>query len=567
MAVVTAPLASSRSSGTALLALAIGLFLVAFLVVPVATVVYVAFTEKGGGAFTLINFLDFVRTELFVRSFWNSVYVSAMTVLWSSAFALPLAYLTTRFEFRGAMLVHTLGFLPLIMPPFVGAVAMQLLFGRNGTVNLLLDEYFDFKIGFMEGLNGVIFLQAIHYFPFILVNLSAALRNIDRSMEEAAQNLGSHGLRLFRRIALPLALPGYVAGASLVFVKVFDDVASPLLLNVKEMLAPQAYLRITSIGIDDPMGYVIAVVLIVIAVVTMWASAQVLKGKDYATVQRGGGGLARRRLNGRQSVLAYAVVLLILVLVLAPHVGLLLLSFATVWSFSPLPDGYTFAHYARVLGDSSTYITNTLLYSGLAAAIDVVLGGAIAYLVLRTRLPGRTILDWGAGAALAVPGVVLGIGYLRAFYGVRLPDGTPLATLWIVIVLAIAIRRLPYALRAAYAALQQISLSLEEAAENLGATKSRTVRRIVIPLMTGGLLAGFVTSFATAAVELSAVLMLVQNNSDAPLSYGLYVLMQTPAGRGAGAALGVIAVIIVAICMALSQFVADRSQRARGMDI
>ena len=567
MAIVTAPLAGSRSPGAALLALAIGLFLVVFLVVPVATVVYVAFTDKGGGEFTLVNFLDFVRTELFVRSFWNSVYVSAMTVLWSSAFALPLAYLTTRFEFRGAMLVHTLGFLPLIMPPFVGAVAMQLLFGRNGTVNLLLDEYFDFKIGFMEGLNGVIFLQAIHYFPFILVNLSAALRNIDRSMEEAAQNLGSHGLRLFRRIALPLALPGYVAGASLVFVKVFDDVASPLLLNVKEMLAPQAYLRITSIGIDDPMGYVIAVVLILIAVATMWASARVLKGKDYATIQRGGGGLTRRTLNGRQALLAYAVVLLILALVLAPHLGLLLLSCATVWSFSPLPDGYTFAHYARVLGDSSTYITNTLLYSSLAAGIDVLLGGAIAYLVLRTRLPGRTILDWGAGAALAVPGVVLGIGYLRAFYGVRLPDGTSLAALWIVIVLAIAIRRLPYALRAAYAALQQISLSLEEAAENLGATKSRTVRRIVIPLMTGGLLAGFVTSFATAAVELSAVLMLVQNNSDAPLSYGLYVLMQTPAGRGAGAALGVIAVIIVAVCMALSQLVADRSQRARGMDI
>jgi iron(III) transport system permease protein len=558
---------SHRLPGAALLALAIGLFLVAFLVVPVATVIYVAFTEKGGGGFTLVNFLDFARTDLFVRSFWNSIYVSAMTVLWSSAFALPLAYLTTRFEFRGAGLVQTLGFLPLIMPPFVGAVAMQLLFGRNGTVNLLLDEYFDFKIGFMEGLNGVIFLQAIHYFPFILVNLSAALRNIDRSMEEAAQNLGSHGLRLFRRIAFPLALPGYVAGASLVFVKVFDDVASPLLLNVKEMLAPQAYLRITSIGIDDPMGYVIAVVLIVIAVATMWGSAQVLKGKDYATTQRGGGGLARRPLTGRQSILAYTLVLLILALVLAPHVGLLLLSLATVWSFSPLPDGYTLAHYTRVLGDSSIYITNTLLYSGLAAAIDVVLGGAIAYLVLRTRLPGRSILDWGAGAALAVPGVVLGIGYLRAFYGVKLPDGTPLAALWIMIVLAIAIRRLPYALRAAYAALQQISISLEEAAENLGATKSRTVRRIVIPLMTGGLLAGFVTSFATAAVELSAVLMLVQNNSDAPLSYGLYVLMQTPAGRGAGAALGVIAVIIVAVCMGLSQLAADRSQRAKGLDL
>lgn len=558
---------TARSPGQIALALAIALFLGLFLVVPVATVVYVAFTEKGGGAPTLVNFLDFARTELFVRSFWNSVYVSAMTVVWSSALALPLAYLTTRFEFRGAMLVQTLGFLPLIMPPFVGAVAMQLLFGRNGSVNLLLDEWFDFKIGFMEGLNGVIFLQAIHYFPFILVNLSAALRNIDRSMEEAAQNLGAHGVRLFRRIALPLALPGYIAGASLVFVKVFDDVATPLLLNVKEMLAPQAYLRITSIGIDDPIGYVISVVLILVAVATMWATALVMKGKDYATAQRGGGGLARRQLRPREAAIAYFVVILILALVLAPHVGLVLLSFATVWSFSPLPDGYTLAHYARVLGDSSVYIKNTLLYSGLAAAIDVVIGGAIAYLVLRTRLPGRQWLDWAASAALAVPGVVLGIGYLRAFYGVKLPDGTPLAALWVVIVLAIAIRRLPYALRAAYAALQQISVSLEEAAENLGATKARTVRRVVVPLMTGGLLAGFVTSFATAAVELSAVLMLVQSNSDAPLAYGLYVLMQTPAGRGAGAALGVIAVIIVAICMWLSQLAADRSQRARGLDI
>jgi iron(III) transport system permease protein len=556
-----------EAPGQLALALAIAVFLGVFLVVPVAAVVYVAFTEKGGGALTLVNFVDFARTDLFVRSFWNSVYVSAMTVVWSSVLALPLAYLTTRFEFRGAMLVQTLGFLPLIMPPFVGAVAMQLLFGRNGTVNLLLDEWFDFKIGFMEGLNGVIFLQAIHYFPFILVNLSAALRNIDRAMEEAAQNLGSHGLRLFRRIALPLALPGYIAGASLVFVKVYDDVATPLLLNVKEMLAPQAYLRITSIGIDDPMGYVISVVLILVAVATMWATALVMKGKDYATTQRGGGGLARRTLKPREAVLAYAVVILILALVLAPHVGLVLLSFATVWSFSPLPDGYTLAHYVRVLGDSSVYIRNTLLYSGLAAAIDVAIGGAIAYLVLRTRVPGRQWLDWAASAALAVPGIVLGIGYLRAFYGVKLPDGTPLAALWIVIVLAIAVRRLPYALRAAYAALQQISVSLEEAAENLGATKARTVRRIVVPLMTGGLLAGFVTSFATAAVELSAVLMLVQSNSDAPLSYGLYVLMQTPAGRGAGAALGVIAVIIVAVCMALAQLAADRSQRSRGLDI
>lgn len=557
--------AFSATPGQIALALAIAAFLLVFLVLPVATVIYVAFTEKGTSTFTLVNFYDFVRTELFMRSLWNSFYVSAMSVVWASVLALPLAYLTTRFAFRGAAIVQTLGFLPLIMPPFVGAVAMQLFFGRNGSINLLLDDWFGFKIDFMEGLNGVIFVQSVHYFPFILINLSAALRNIDRAMEEAAQNLGSSGFRLFRRIVFPLALPGYLAGASLVFVKVFDDLATPLLLNVKDMLAPQAYLRVTSIGIADPMGYVISVVLIIASVLAMWLSALALRGRDYATTQRGGGGLARRVMRPHEAVLGYGVVILILALVLAPHLGLLLLSFATIWSFSPLPDAYTVAHYSRVFGESSLYIKNTLIYAALAGGIDVVLGVAIAYLVLRTKLIGREWLDWMASAALAIPGVVLGIGYLRTFYGVTLPDGTPLASLWITIVLALAIRRLPYALRACHAALQQISVSLEEAAENLGATKARTVRRIVVPLMTGGILAGFVTSFATAAVELSATLMLVQSNSDAPLAYGLYVFMQSAAGRGPGAALGVVAVVLVAACTFLSHLIVERSQKAKGM--
>jgi iron(III) transport system permease protein len=554
----------SASAGQVAAASLIAAFLAVFLVLPVGTVMYVAFTEKGTGAFTLVNFADFFRTELFVRSFWNSVYVSAMSVVWASALALPLAVVTTRFAFRGAALVQTLGFLPLIMPPFVGAVAMQLLFGRNGSVNLLLDEHLGFKIPFMEGLNGVIFVQSLHYFPFILINLSAALRNIDRAMEEAAQNLGSTGFRLFRRIVFPLAMPGYLAGASLVFVKVFDDLATPLLLNVKDMLAPQAYLRVTSIGIADPMGYVISVVLVVASVVAMWLSAVAMRGRDYATTQRGGGGLARRKLSSAESALAWAAVTLILLLVLSPHIGLLLLSFATIWSFAPLPDAYTTAHYARVFGESSLYIRNTLIYASLAGAIDVAIGTAIAYLVLRTKLIGRQWLDWTAMAALAIPGLVLGIGYLRCFYGVQLPGGQPLATLWIMIVLALAIRRLPYALRACHAALQQISASLEEAAENLGADKARTLRRIVVPLMTGGILAGFVTSFSTAAVELSATLMLVQSNSDAPLAYGLYVFMQSAAGRGPGAALGVIAVLLVAACTLAAHLLAERNQRIKG---
>ncbi len=551
-------------SGLHMVALFIALLLIGLLLVPVAQVMIVAFQDPATGAATLQNFVDFFRTSLFRESFWNSFYVSAMSVVVATAIALPLAYITTRFHFAGSVLIQSLGFIPLIMPPFVGAVAMQLIFGRNGTVNLLLRDYLGFDIPFMEGLNGVILVQSIHYFPFILINLSASLRNIDRSMEEAAQNLGSHGMRLFRRIVFPLAMPGYIAGAALVFIKVFDDLGTPLLLNVNNMLAPQAYLRISSIGISDPMGYVISVILVVFSVLSLWASFLFMRGKDYATVQKGGGGMAKRNLKPAEKTLAYGVVIFILLLVLTPHIGLTLLSFGTIWSFAPLPDGYTLQNYVTMWEGSKTFIFNTLLYAGIAATADVILGTAIAYIVLRTNIFGRKGLDYLATAALAVPGVVLGIGYLRTFHSVDVPFvGEPLASWWVVIALALMIRRLPYALRACMAALQQVSLALEEAAESLGATKKRTIYKIVVPLMKGGLLAGFVTSFATAAVELSATIMLVSSNQDAPLAYGIYLFMQTPSGRGAGAALGVVAVLLVAAGTLASQIIIERDKKAK----
>lgn len=268
-----------RLSPIALVGLFIAIILVGFLIYPVLQVIAVAFQNPTTGALTLENFGDFFNSSLFRQSFFNSFYVSALSVIVATVIALPLAYITTRFNFSGSILIQSLGFIPLIMPPFVGAVAMQLIFGRNGTINLLLRDNFGITIPFMEGLNGVILVQSIHYFPFILINLSASLRNIDQSMEEAAQNLGAHGLRLFRRIVFPLATPGYVAGAALVFIKVFDDLGTPLLLNVNNMLAPQAYLRITSVGLNDPMGYVISVILVAFSILSLWASFLVMRAR------------------------------------------------------------------------------------------------------------------------------------------------------------------------------------------------------------------------------------------------------------------------------------------------
>ena len=266
------------------LAALIAVFLMAFLIVPVSRVMVAAF--QGPEGFTLAHFGDFFRTSLFLESFVNSLYVAVGAVVLASLLSVPCAYFLARFDFRGAGLIQALGVVPLVMPPFVGAVAMQLIFGRNGTVNLLLNDWFGFRIPFMEGLNGVIFVEALHYFPFILLNLSASLANIDSSMEESAQNLGARGWTLFRRIVFPLAMPGYVAGAALVFVKVFDDLGTPLLLSQTNLLAPQAYLRITSVGLNDPMGYVISAILVIFSLTAMAASGLVTRGRDYATQQR-----------------------------------------------------------------------------------------------------------------------------------------------------------------------------------------------------------------------------------------------------------------------------------------
>ena len=538
-------------------------FLLLFLILPVGRVVYSAFVELDG-SFTLGHFEAFFSQSLMQESFLASLYVATMSTVFAALIAVPLAYLTVRFQFRGGLLIQTLGVLPLIMPPFVGAVAMQLIWGRSGSINLLLGEWFGIQFPIMEGLTSVIFVEAIHYFPFILMNLTVSLRNIDGAMEEAALNLGCKGWRLFARVIFPLAMPGFVAGSSLVFVKVFDDLGTPLVLGQTNMLAPQAYLRITQVGLEDPMGYVISVIMMLFSILAMVLSARVLAGKDYSTLQKGGASIQKRQLSMWGSMAAYAWIACVLLIVLSPHLGVLLLSFAQVWSYSPVPDAYTLAHYQTVIQDSGNMIQNTLIYCGMAAGLDVILGVTIAYLILRTELPAKKWLDWIATASLAVPGIVLAIGYLRFYKGITLPGTDILFTsTWVLLMLAYAIRRLPYALRSCIAALQQVHISLEEAAESLGANKIRTIRRVLIPLISGGILAGFVTSFMTAAVELSATILLSSAESQAPMSYGIYLYMQSVAGRGPGAALGVIAIIVVAFGTYVSHRVTASQETAK----
>jgi iron(III) transport system permease protein len=518
-----------------------------FILYPLIRVLYVAFTEEG--TLSLAHFVNFFDRALFKESFLNSLFAGVMAVIFGSLISLPLAFFTIKYDFKGRTLIQTLGVLPLVMPPFVGAVALQLILGRSGMINLVLLNWFDTAIPFMEGLRGVILVQTLHYFPFIFLNASASLANVDPSLEEMAQNLGAHGFRLFRKVTLPLMMPGYVAGALLVFIRVIDDLGTPLMLNYTKMLAPQAYLRVTTIGVEDKAGYVICVIMVVLSLLSLWAAMKFLSLSEYAMVQRGGTGTPiSKKIGGWKLAFVLIFSFFILGISLLPHLGIFVLSFAKIWSFSILPKTYTLSHYVEIFFRTPHFVKNTLLYCLLAAVIDVILGSIIAFLLIRGRVLGKGLLDAVSTMPLAIPGVVLATGYLRVFHGTPLPFfHQPLTSLWFILVIAYSARRLPYTLRSCYASIQQIHVSLEEAALNLGANRRRTFFKVTFPLMTGGLIAGGLLAFITSSVELASTIMLVPRMEYGPLSYGIYIYMQSAVGRGPGAALGVVAILLVAI--------------------
>jgi iron(III) transport system permease protein len=519
--------------------------LIAFILYPVLRVLWIALSDETGNL-TLIHFLNFFRRPLFREALWNTLVSGLLVVVFSGLLSLPIAYIIARYEFRGKLLLQTAATLPLVIPPFVGAVALQLILGRSGMINLLLMRWFDATIPIMEGLAGVVLVQTLHFFPFILLNTVVSLSNIDPSMEEMAQNMGCHGFRLFRRITLPLLLPGFVAGSLLTFIRAIDDLGTPLMLNYNNLLAPQAYLRITTVGMDDVDGYVVCVVLVVLSLVSLLAARKYLGLAEYATVQRSAP--VTRRLQGKKAFLVWLFCGAILGVSLLPHIGILLLSFSKVWSFTLLPTTYTLGNFAEILFRAPHFIKNTLLYTLLAAGLDIILGAAIAFLLLRSRLAGRNLLDAIATLPLAIPGVVLAVGYLRVFHGWDFPGlGAPLTSSWVILVIAYTMRRLPYTVRASYAALQQVHISLEESAQSLGANRLKTFMKITLPMITGGLVAGGLIGFVTSCVELASTIMLVPRIELGPISYGIYIYMQSPLGRGAGAALGVVAILLVSL--------------------
>ncbi len=525
-------------------------FLAAFLVAPVALTVRDAFVERvdGRDQFTLAYILDVFRDPVLLGSLGNSLVIAAAVTALSLALAGPLALIAARFEFRGKALLSALLLVPLILPPFVGAIGMQQVLGRYGTINALLIDAgwvsLESPIDFLGGarLWGVIVIEALHLYPIVYLNVTAALANLDPAMEQAADNLGAGPWTRFRRIVLPLIRPGLFAGSTIVFIWSFTELGTPLMFEYTQVAPVQIFWGIQEI--DSPRPFALVVVVLAISAACYLLGRATLGRRSYTATTRASVGAATRRLGAPAGLLAAAPFVIITALAVLPHLGVVVTSLTQpgAWYMTALPEAFTLDHYVGEQGAlqhdlAVGSIRNSLGYAVLAMAVDIVLGLAIAWLVVRGRVLGRNLLDAAAMLPLAVPGLVMAFGYvamsttLVQWFEANDLDPPPLLAIMgenpnpvLFLVIAYAVRRLPYVVRSAAAGLEQTPVELEEAAAVLGASRATRLRRVIGPLIMANLIAGGLLAFSFAMLEVSDSLILAQTREHYPITKAIFVL-------------------------------------------
>ncbi|MCE9519444.1 MAG: iron ABC transporter permease [Verrucomicrobia bacterium] len=533
------------------------LFFACFFVAPIWTTLRVAFADAHGG-FTMDHIWEVFRNPLYREGLWNSFLLGVFSTLGCVLLGLPLALIYTRYDFPGKSAFNSLLLLPMIIPPFVGAIGVRAMMGQAGAFNSLL-----IKLGLMSAehpvdwlgnsqMTGMIILNVLTRFPILYLNATAALANLDPALEEAAANLGCKPAARFRKIILPLIMPGVFAGGTIVFIWSFTDLGVPLVFDFDRVTAVQIFNLLKDIS-GNALPYALVVVMLVFTVLCYALSKMLFERGNAA-----GGG---RAVTGRETIklptgATWLCTLLFVVtigVISLPHLGVLLLSVSTDWYRTVLPEGFTLQHYREVLSYDLTLraIANSVKYATLATLLDLVLGVSVAYVCVRTKIWGRQILDAMAMLPLAVPGLVMAFGYLamaregEGFHFLMIGENPA-----ILLIIAYAVRRLPYVVRSASAGFQQINPALEDAAQNLGASPLKALGKITLPLIAPNLIAGGLLAFSFAMLEVSDSMILAQQAAHFPITKAIYQLVSS-LGNGPflAAALGVWAMVFLGITL------------------
>jgi iron(III) transport system permease protein len=551
----------SRTKAILLSAIVVALLSV-FFVYPAGMVVrqaFVATRADGSAAWTLEFLLAVFANPVYREGMWNALALGAVSTAVTLLIAFPLALVGHRWDFTGKSVLGVLVLAPLILPPFVGAVGVKQMLGVNGAVNALL-----IKAGLMDAamphdwlahgrFAGIVIMNALHLYPILYMNIAAALANLDPAMEQAAENLGAPPWKRFLRITLPLAMPGVFAGSSLVFIWSFTELGVPLVFDYARVAPVQIFDGLKGLE-NNPIPYALTAILLIISALVFAVAKLVLGRSPLGTAPRPKGRSSSPRVRGWRAALCALLFSGVFLVASIPHLGVLLLSLAGRWYGTIIPDELTLRHYIEALGNGLVVpsIQNSLLYAGCATVVALAVGLSVAWVVVRSRLRFRGLLDTFVMLPLAVPGLVMAFGYLalsqqgKPFHFLVGAGGSP----FLLLVIAYAIRRLPYIVRAAVAGLQQSNPVLEEAAQSLGATPLRAMTRVAIPLIGANLAAGCILAFAFAMLEVSDSLILAQQAQHYPITKAIYTLLSTLGnGTELAAALGVWAMVFLSVAI------------------
>ena len=572
--------------------------LIGFLVLPLSSLVIQGFKFEGG--LSLNWFIDILTSPEYVslqsrggRMFevrrgvmylWgydhgillNSLMVALTVTLFCSIIGIGVAMIMGRYEFKGKAVFKVILLIPLLATPFVNAYVVGKVFNAQfGLLNWLLVDLLrilPWRVS-IDGLVGLVVVQTLTYYPIVYTNVLSSLNNIDPSLEEMAENLGSTGFRLFRTVTFPLFLPGLVAGAIITFIFSLEDLgapigfigatANPLSKNVASYQIYASF-REALTGDISPKVSALALLIMVITVLSYALVKYYTSRRSYTMISKGGRWSPRLR-KPRTGIQLFIVggLLLLFILGAMPQLGTFVLA-STNWANSGTFPTRITGEYFKALTtnrDVVRAILNSLGYSVVAVVIMIVVGSSISYVVAKRDIPTKSLLDLLATVPVSVPGVSLAVSYFL-FFSTKLFRGSlldPLADPAALLILAYTIRRLPFTTRSVYAGLQQIDKSLEEASLNLGATRTVTFGRIVIPLIVSNVISGALLSFVYSMSEVSTSVTLGALREDrVPITFFISQIVYGTAAVGSvsiGASLCILLMAVQITAMAVSNYV------------
>ncbi len=527
--------------------------------------VRVGHLTRGDETITVINIRGFNFGTIV-----NTLLIATIVTINATIIGIIVAFVLSRYDFPGKLFFRVFAVVPMLFTPFINAFVISKFFNIQGVFNYLLDDVLGLNLRIIvTGSAGVIMAQTMMFWPLAYLNVFASMAQIDPSLEEQAENLGSRGFHLFRKVTLPLSLPGIAAGAAIVFIFSMEDLAAPLAFRFQDVISVQVLLGIKKAvgGSIAPETAALALLLLSMALVVFLAIRKYVSLRQYAMMQKGGRWKPRVRRLGPRGLLAVYLLLLPWMLFSAiPQIGVFIYAFSERWT-GPLPEGLTLDNFRVALfegGEISRIVLNafrnSVTYALIAVAGIVLLSLTTAYVVSRLRIPGISLLDALATSPIAIPGLAIATGYLLLFSSgpFRDPDSVlymlnPLgfgpALLFII---AYMVRRSPFATRAVFAGLQQTHVSLEEAAMNLGAKRLTVLRRIVVPLVALNLLSGILISFVYSVAEVSVSVSLGGlKQAQAPLTFVMYDFLYGTTKAAAPHIVAVMALMIMGVQLAV----------------